>query len=51
MNKTNKTETPEYILEEAKKWKEIGEEFNLQPWELKEVVYHLKRIEQLITKK
>ena len=51
MTKTHKTEKPEYIMEQVKKWKAVAEEFNLEPWELKEVVYHLKRIEELISKK
>lgn len=40
----------EETIEKIKKWKAVAEHFDLEPWELREVVYHLDRIMELINK-
>ena len=38
-------------IEQIKKWKSVAEHFDLESWELREVIYHLDRIMKLISKK
>ena len=48
---TNTQKLSKEDIEQIKKWKAVAEHFDLESWELREVIFHLDRIMQLIDKK